>query len=143
MFSPPLFILRMMEMNCKIASLYICVKDMGRAVRFYEDLFEQPVTERDEIYSVFDVGGFRFGLFAYRAVNEEHVYGSNCLPSIGFENIDMLKAKLSGKEICFPLTKIRENWVAEFVDSEGNHVEVTAPACDSGSALDSPKPVFP
>jgi len=28
------------------------------------------------------------------------------------------------KEICFPLMKIGKNWVAEFVDSEGNHVEV-------------------
>jgi len=116
------------KMNCKIASLYICVKDMSRAVRFYEDLFEQSVTERDDTYSVFDVNGFRFGLFAYKTMNEEHIFGSNCLPSIGFENIDVLKAKLEGKEICFPLTKIRGNWVAEFVDSEGNHVEVTAPA---------------
>ena len=26
-----------------------------------------------------------------------------------------------------PLTKIKDNWVAEFVDSEGNHIEMTAP----------------
>ena len=41
-------------MNCKISSLYICVKDMERAIRFYEDFFDQPVTERDDIYSIFD-----------------------------------------------------------------------------------------
>ncbi len=40
---------------------------------------------------------------------------------------DALRAKISGKEICFPLTRIKNNWVAEFVDSEGNHIEVTAP----------------
>ena len=113
-------------MNCRINSLYICVKDMKRAIRFYETFFEQPVTEYDDTYSVFDINGFRFGLFAYETVNEKHVFGSNCLPSIGFENLDLLKKKLEGKQICFPLTRIKENWVAEFIDSEGNHIEVTA-----------------
>jgi len=102
-------------------------KAMERAIRFYEELFDQPVTEKDDTYSVFDINGFRFGLFAYQIMNEDHTFGSNCLPSIGFENVDVLKAKLDGKELCFPLTTIKENWVAEFVDSEGNHIEVTAP----------------
>ncbi|WP_330370263.1 hypothetical protein [Butyrivibrio sp. AE3003] len=52
------------------------------------------------------------------------------MPSVSFESVDELKAKLVGKEICFPLTRIKNNWVAEFVDSEGNHVEVTAPVKD-------------
>lgn len=111
----------------KVDSLYICVKDMNRAISFYEELFEQPVTERDDIYSVFDIGGFRFGLFAYEKMNEPHTFGSNCLPSISFENIDVLEHKLEGKEICFPLTVIGENHVTEIVDSEGNHIEMTAP----------------
>ena len=114
-------------MNCKIASLYICVEDMDRAICFYEGLFEQSVVERDPVYSVFDINGFRFGLFAYKAMNEKHIFGSNCLPSIGFEDVCTLKQKLEGKEICFPLTQIKKNWVAEIIDSEGNHIEVTAP----------------
>ncbi len=114
-------------MNCTIASLYICVEDMERAIHFYEEFFEQSAVERDTVYSVFDINGFRFGLFAYKAMNEKHISGSNCLPSIGFENICALKKKLEGKEICFPLTQIKTNWVAEFIDSEGNHIEVTAP----------------
>ncbi len=114
-------------MNCNIVSLYICVKDMDRAIKFYEDFFEQPVTERGDLYSVFRINGFRFGLFAYKKVNEEHIFGSNCLPSISVENFDMLRAKIKGKEICFPLTKIGKNWVVEFVDSEGNHIEMTTP----------------
>ena len=114
-------------MKISINSLYICVKDMNRAILFYESLFEQPVTERDDIYSVFELNGFRFGLFAYEKMNEEHSFGSNCLPSISFGNREVLEHKMSGKEICFPLTKIRGNWVAEIVDSEGNHIELTAP----------------
>lgn len=114
-------------MKCSINSLYICVKDMNRAIRFYESLFEQTVTENDDIYSVFDVNGFRLGLFAYEKKNEPHSFGSNCLPSISFDSRDTLEKKLCGNEICFPLTRIKQNWVAEIVDSEGNHIELTAP----------------
>ncbi|MBO6301717.1 MAG: VOC family protein [Ruminiclostridium sp.] len=114
-------------MKININSLYICVKDMNRAVRFYEDLFEQPVTEMDGVYSVFDVNGFRFGLFAYEKMHEKHSFGSNCLPSISFECREVLEHKMSGKEIRFPLTQIKGNWVSEIVDSEGNRIELTAP----------------
>lgn len=115
-------------MNCNIKSLYICVKDMGRAIAFYETFFGQSVTERDDIYSVFDINGFRFGLFAYEKMNEKHDFGSNCLPSVSVGSIGVLKQKIQDKELCFPLTKIGKNWVVEFIDSEGNHIEVTAPA---------------
>lgn len=114
-------------MNFTIGSLYVCVRDMDRAIKFYEDFFERPVTEKDDLYSVFDVNGFRFGLFAYQTVGEKHVFGSNCLPSVSVDTIEALKRKMQGKEICFPLTQIGKNWVVEFVDSEGNHIEMTAP----------------
>ena len=111
-------------MKCCIDSLYICVEDMERAVRFYEDFFEMKVSERGGTVSCFEIAAFRFNLFACNAVGEKHTFGSNCLPSIHFDSLDSMDRKLSGKEICFPLTKIGRNWVAEFVDSEGNHIEV-------------------
>ena len=114
-------------MNLQINSLYLCVKDMDRAIKFYEELFEQQVTERNDIYSVFNVNGFRLGLFAFEKKNEPHTFGSNCLPSISVESLDHMKEKLNRKEICFPITRIGNNWVAEFIDSEGNHIEITAP----------------
>ncbi|WP_100065377.1 VOC family protein [Miniphocaeibacter massiliensis] len=114
-------------MNFYIKSLYLCVKDMNRAIKFYEDFFEQPVTEKDDIYSVFDIKGFRLGLFDFKKVNETHIFGNNCLPSIEVENLDMLKNKLFDKKIVFKITKIGNNWVSEFEDSEGNHIELTAP----------------
>lgn len=114
-------------MNYNIRSLYICVKNMDRAIRFYEDFFEQQVTEKDDIYSVFDINGFRFGLFAYEKKGEKHDFGNNVLPSISVDHVDALNQKIQEKEICFPLTKIGKNWVVEFVDSEGNHIELTAP----------------
>ena len=118
-------------MNCNIRSLYLCVKDMERAIRFYENFFEKEVTKRDEIYSVFDINGFRLGLFSYEKMNENHTFGSNCLPSIDVENIGVLKDKIKGLQLCFPLTQIGDNWVVEFIDSENNHIELTAPICKS------------
>lgn len=114
-------------MKCNINSLYLCVYNMNRAISFYENLFEQKVTVKDEIYSVFDINGFRLGLFAFEKMHEKHDFGSNCLPSISVSDLNLLKEKAANLEICFPLTKIGVNWVAEFIDSEGNHIEITAP----------------
>ncbi|MFA9379099.1 MAG: hypothetical protein ACERKZ_20490 [Lachnotalea sp.] len=52
-------------MNCNIKSLYLCVLDMSRAIKFYEDFFEKQVDNCNNIYSVFNINGFRLGLFAF------------------------------------------------------------------------------
>lgn len=114
-------------MNFNIKSLYICVVDMNRAIAFYEDLLEQTVTVRDDIYSVFNINGFRLGLFAYKKKNEQHIFGNNCLPSLDIDSFKTFKRKLSKLKIVFPLTQIGGNWVTEFEDSEGNHIEITTP----------------
>ena len=115
------------KMNVRIRSLYLCVTDMDRAIDFYENFLERPVLKRDEVYSVFEADGFRLGLFAFQKAGEAHTFGSNCLPSIEVEDLETLRQKLSGLPVCFPLSRIGSNWVAEFVDSEGNHIELTAP----------------
>lgn len=115
-------------MNCKIDSLYIIVDDLERAIKFYEEFFEQKILNQSKLGGYFDINGFRFHLFAYKKVSEPHIYGSNCLPSICFDSLEEMKRKLYGKEICFPVTKIGKNLVAEFLDSEGNHIEVYTPA---------------
>lgn len=114
-------------MNCNIKSLYLCVTDMERAILFYESFFEQKATVKDNIYSIFDINGFRLGLFAFEKMQEAHTFGSNCLPSASVENIDIFNKKLEGLKIIFPATIIGSNWVAEFEDSEGNHIELTTP----------------
>ena len=94
----------------------------------YEDLLDQIVTEKDDVYSVFDINGFRLGLFAFEKKGEEHVFGSNCLPSLSVDSLSVLEKKINGRKVCFPLTRIKDKWVVEIVDSEGNHIEMTAPA---------------
>ncbi len=73
------------------------------------------------------VNGFRFKLFAFEKIKEIHTFGSNCLPSVSVESIDIFNKKLKDLKIVFPVTKIGKNWVAEFEDSEGNHIEITTP----------------
>lgn len=114
-------------MECYIKSMYLCVNDMARAITFYENLFEQKVLMKDEIYSIFDIHGFRLGLFAYQKMGEKHIFGSNCLPSLEVESLEILQSKIAQLELCFPLTRIGNNWVVEFIDSEGNHIEMTTP----------------
>jgi len=111
-----------------LSSMYICVREMDRAIDFYEDLLDQIVTEKDDVYSVFDINGFRLGLFAFEKKGEEHVFGSNCLPSLSVDSLSVLEKKINGRKVCFPLTRIKDKWVVEIVDSEGNHIEMTAPA---------------
>ncbi|MBR3133830.1 MAG: VOC family protein [Clostridia bacterium] len=111
----------------RIKSLYVCVDDMKRAINFYTKFFEKSPIKNDSIYSIFEIDDFRFGLFAYKEMNETHTFGSNCLPSIEVDSIEILKRKIENLEICFPLTKIENNYVVEFIDSEGNHIELTTP----------------
>lgn len=114
-------------MEIAIRSCYVCITDMARAIRFYEALLERPVKERDETYSVLEVGGFRLGLFAFRPAGEERAYGTNCLPSLELPCCAALMRKLAGQRVVFPLRRIGPNWVSEIEDSEGNRLELTAP----------------
>ena len=53
-----------MNLSFRINSMYVCVRDMQRAIEFYEKLLGQKVAEKDKTYSVFDINGFRYELFA-------------------------------------------------------------------------------
>lgn len=115
-----------MSFKITINSLYICVKDMDRAINFYEQFLEQKVEKSDATFSIFNIKGFRFCLFNNSKVGEAVVWGDNCLPSFEVEDMDNLveKLKVLKAEIVFPLTKIGDNLVLEFKDSEGNDIEV-------------------
>jgi predicted enzyme related to lactoylglutathione lyase len=115
------------DMKCNLNSMYICVLNMERAISFYEDFFEQKVTAKDHVYSVCDINGFRFGLFAFEKMKEKDSFGTNCLPSVSVERAQIFNQKVKSLKTVFPPTKIGDNWVSEFEDSEGNHIEFTAP----------------
>lgn len=115
-----------MGYKIRLNSMYICVKNMDRAIAFYESLLIRPVKIKDKVLSIFDIDGFRLCLFNNKQVNEDVTWGDNCLPSFEVNDIDKLIQKLSelNAEIVFPLTQIKDNLVLEFKDSEGNDIEV-------------------
>ena len=53
-------------LNCHIKSLYLCVKGMKRAIRFYENFFEKEVTIKDEIYLILEPDT-KAGIISYEA----------------------------------------------------------------------------
>ena len=116
--------------NMRLNSAYICVIDMNRAVRFYEKFLEQKVDKKDDILSLFIFKGFRLLLFDYKKAGEKVTFGDNCLLSFEVDDINKLKEKLDKLrvKIIFPITKIGDNYVLEFRDSEGNDVEIYSKA---------------
>lgn len=117
-------------MNIRINSLYICVKDMKRAIDFYEHFLGQEVTVKDNIFSIFEIDGFRFCLFNNQAVNETVRWGDNCLPSFEVDDIYAVYERVIGLNcsIAYQLKQIGDNMVFEFTDPEGNDIEVYAKA---------------
>ncbi len=43
-----------MPLKMILNSMYICVKDMDRAINFYELLLDQKVSKRDSVFSIFN-----------------------------------------------------------------------------------------
>lgn len=113
-----------MDYEIRLNSIYVCVKDIDRACKFYESIFGIP-SEKDRV-GLFIVGNFRFLLYDYTKVNDTVIYGDNCLPSFEVSDITAFIKKLEelGVPIVFPCTQILDNWVLEFRDTEGNDIEV-------------------
>lgn len=109
-----------------IRSAYLCVQDMERAIAFYRRFLEIEPVEKDEIYSVFDVAGFRLGLFAYEKMGEAHTFGDNCLLSIEVGSEANLREKLKNVEVVYGPKPIGRFLVVEILDCEGNRIEITA-----------------
>lgn len=110
-----------MEYEIKLSSVYVFVKNMKRAVDFYEQIFGQKAKGGG---TEFYINGIRkFWLFDYKAANDNRAnFGHNCLPSFEVSNIKAFMVKLEelNASLVFPLTKIGNNWVLEFKDPEGN-----------------------
>ena len=65
-------------------------------------------------------------MYEYKKYNDSVVFGDNCLLSFEVDNMESFVNRLKELKIpiVFPITKIGDNYVLEFRDSEGNDVEV-------------------
>ncbi len=117
-------------MKAKLQSAYISVEKVERALEFYEWFLERPAAKKGDSLYLFNIDGFRLFLFDHNNEKEEIQYGDNCLLSFEVEDAEKIKTQIEaqGLKIVFPLKKILDNFVFEFQDPEGNHIEVFSKA---------------
>lgn len=109
-------------------ALYVGVTDMDRAVEFYRDVFNREPIQLEDRFSMFDVGGTGFGLFAAAVDGEELVFGNNCVPNIEVDDIDAEYERLAAlvPRIDETIRTAGRYRYFQFTDTEGNLVELYA-----------------
>ncbi len=112
-------------MKPQMKALYLSVKDMQRAVSFYEDVFEIKVSSFDERMSSFDFENISFLLFDPNVDGEKVSIGNNVVPNIEVEDVNKMLEFIKSKEceIVMPLEKIDKYLIFQAIDTEGNIIE--------------------
>ena len=112
-------------MKPQIKAIYLSVKDMGRAVKFYEDIFKVKVSSFDKRMSVFAFDNISFLLFDPSIDGDKISIGNNVVPDIEVEDatkmLDNTKAK--GCKVVMPLEKVGKYLIFQIEDPEGNVIE--------------------
>ena len=118
-------------MKVKLDHVYVSVKDMDRAIKFYEELLGMKVTHREEnTWADFDMGGFYFGLINPKIISDERIVGNNAIPVFWADDVDAVyeQVKKLGCKISFKPTDLSFTEYPyrcfEFEDTEGNLIEV-------------------
>jgi len=112
-------------MKPQIKSIYVAVKDMDRAVKFYEDIFDVQASSKDNRMSSFEFDNITFLLYNPKSDNEAISMGNNVVPNIQVEDINKMLELIKSKncEIVLPLEKIGKYNLFQAKDTEGNVIE--------------------
>ena len=110
----------------------IPVTDMGRAIEFYEAVFAVAL-ERVQIdghdMALFAFDEKRQGISGALAKGESYV-PSRSGPRVYFsvQSIDQTLTRIRslGAKIAYPKSLVGSFWIAEFIDSEGNQIAISA-----------------
>jgi predicted enzyme related to lactoylglutathione lyase len=111
-----------------VATVWIPVQDVDRAVTFYRDALEFEVNKQDETWAEVDANGLTIGLNG----SEPEGAGVSGGPVVAFQVEDSLEnavEALKGRGVTFD-TEISEHpWgrIANFNDSEGNDLQLFQP----------------
>jgi len=116
----------------KLDHIYVSVKDLDRAVRFYEELLGMKVKHREEkTWADFDVGsGFYLGLINPKIVSDKRVVGNNAIPVFFTDDVDAALAKIKKHKvkILFPPEDLAFTDYPyrcfQCEDTEGNIIEI-------------------
>ncbi len=111
-----------------VATVWIPVQDLDRAVAFYGDALGLTITKTTDGWAEADANGLRLGLNAREG---EGARGSGG-PVITFQpegELEEAKRDLESREVHFAADISEHPWgrVATFKDSEGNDLQLYAP----------------
>ncbi len=111
-----------------IATVWVPVQDMGRAISFYEDTLGLSVEKRDDDWAEVDANGLMVGLNGREGEGARADGGA----VISFQpegGIESAKEELENAGVDFPADISEHPWgkIATFKDSEGNDLQLYAP----------------
>jgi predicted enzyme related to lactoylglutathione lyase len=111
-----------------IATVWLPVRDMDRAVGFYRDSLGLEVVEHDGDWSEVTAGDQRIGLNE----GESPAGDGGAVIAFGVDDIDATVESLKGEGVEFADEVSEHPWgkIAPFKDSEGNDVQLYAPPTD-------------
>ena len=111
-----------------VATVWVPVQDMERAIGFYGDTLGFSVEKQDDDWAEVDANGLRVGLNAREAEGARGEGGA----VITFQpdgDIEETKGELEQAGVDFPADISEHPWgkIATFKDSEGNDLQLYAP----------------
>ena len=114
-----------------VATVWVPVDDMDRALGFYGDTLNLTVTKRTEEWSEVDAGGLTIGLNA-REGTAAHSDGGAVITFTPEGSIDDEVDRLTAAGVNFTGGISDHPWgrIAPFKDSEGNDLQFYGPAKD-------------
>jgi predicted enzyme related to lactoylglutathione lyase len=111
-----------------IATIWLPVTDMNRAVAFYRDSLGLEVIDHDGDWSEVTAGDQRIGLNA----NESPAGDGGAVIAFAVDDLDATVEELTGKGVAFTDETSEHPWgkIAPFRDPEGNDLQLYAPPTD-------------
>lgn len=111
-----------------IATVWLPVSDMNRAVSFYRDSLGLEVVEHDGDWTEVTAGDQRIGLNE----NESPAGDGGAVIAFGVDDMDSTVESLKGEGVEFADDVSEHPWgkIAPFKDSEGNDLQLYAPPSD-------------
>ena len=114
-----------------VATVWVPVEDMKRAVRFYSETLNFDVQETGDDWSEIDAGNLTIGLNA-REETATHADGGAVITFTPEGGIDDEVARLTAAGVTFIGGISDHEWgrIAPFKDSEGNDLQFYSPPAD-------------
>jgi len=112
-------------MQPTINAAYVTVKNLDRAIAFYEDIFETKIAKYDKRMTELRIDNFTLLLYDPKVDNWEPTKGDNVVLNIAVDGVDAFFPRIQemGCTIIMPVTEIGPDKFFQAEDTEGNILE--------------------